>query len=178
MFKVIVVVVAFNCLCVANHSQAQTHKATVKKYTAHTQFKEDPNDSAYIYHNLGWTAYKAGDFGVARYYWELGSKYNSKTPSRYSCYFRLGLLCQTGEGVGIDNESAYNYYLKAYANGQSYGNVDATKNIASYYENGIYLPKDNNKALEWYLKAKAQGNKYCDEDIARVRKFLAKGWVN
>ncbi len=177
MFKAILILVAFNCTILVQFPQAQTHK-TVRKAITPGKSTQDKNDSAYIYNNLGWTAYKVADFGVARYYWELGSNYNTKAPAKYACAFRLGLLHQMGEGVGIDYEKAYNYYLKAAANGQSMGNVDATKNIASYYENGIYLPKDNSKALEWYLKAKAQGNKFCDEDIARVRKFLVKGWVN
>lgn len=133
-----------------------------------------PEDSASIYHVLGWNAYKAKDFGAARYYWELGSGCKNNVSTKYACAFRLGLLHQTGEGVGKNPELAFYYYNVAYANGQRVGNVDATKNIAAYYENGIYVPKDINKALEWYQKAKLQGNKYCDADIARVKKFLAK----
>jgi TPR repeat protein len=136
-----------------------------------------PEDSSNIYHVLGWKAYKAQKFGAARYYWELGSGCNTSVTTKYDCAFRLGLLHQTGEGVGKNPELAFYYYNLAYANGQRVGNVDATKNIASYYENGIYVPKDINKALEWYQKAKAQGNKYCDADIARVTKFLAKPGV-
>ena len=133
-----------------------------------------PEDSANIYHVLGWNAYKAKNFGAARYYWELGSGCKSNVSTKYACAFRLGLLHQTGEGVGKNPELAFYYYNVAYANGQRVGNVDATKNIASYYENGIFILKDLNKALEWYQKAKAQGNKYCDADIIRVRKVLAK----
>ena len=133
-----------------------------------------PEDSANIYYFLGWNAYKSKDFGVARYYWELGSGYKTNVSTKYACAFRLGLLHQTGEGVGKNPELAFYYYNIAYANGQRVGNVDATKNIASYYENGIFVLKDNIKALEWYQKAKLQGNKYCDADIARIKKFLAK----
>ncbi len=136
-----------------------------------------PEDSANIYHVLGWNAYKAKKLGAARYYWELVSRYNTNVSAKYNCAFRLGLLHQMGEGVGKNSELAFYYYNIAYANGQRSGNVDATKNIAAYYENGIFVAKDINKALEWYQKAKAQGNKYCDVDIARVKKVLAKQGV-
>lgn len=135
---------------------------------------ESPSDSAYIYYTKGWESYKAQDFGAARYYWERGANCNTNIPSRYSCAFRLGLMHQNGEGIGVNYETAYYYYTLAYANGKSVGNVDATKNIASYYENGIVFAQDNKKALDWYLKAKRQGNKYCDEDIARVRKKISQ----
>lgn len=134
-----------------------------------------PEDSANIYYFLGWNAYKSKDFGAARYYWELGSGCKSNVSTKYACAFRLGLLHQTGEGVGKNSELAFYYYNVAYANGQKIGNVDATKNIAAYNENGIFVTKDNAKALEWYQKAKAQGNKYCDADIARLKKILLKG---
>ena len=58
--------------------------------------------------------------------------------------------------------------MKAPNNGKPGGNVDATKNLGSFYENGIF----NKKALDWYLKAKEQGNRYCDDDIARIKKNM------
>lgn len=130
--------------------------------------EENPNDSAYIYYNLGWDAYKTQDFGAARYYWERGANCESNIPSRYNCAFRLALLNQQGEGIGVNYDVAFYYYNLAYANGQKVGNVDATKNIAAYYENGMCVSTDYYKALEWYKKAKAQGNKYCNDDIVRV----------
>ncbi len=161
------------CLVCSVFAQA---KSSSKKhsYSSTKKYYENPSDSAYIYHIKGWEAYKAQDFGAARYYWERGANCNTNIPSRYSCAFRLGLMHQNGEGIGVNLEIAYYYYNLAYANGQRIGNVDATKNIASYYENGLVMPQDNRKALEWYLKAKRQGNKYCDEDIARVRQKIAQ----
>ncbi|MBC7722754.1 MAG: sel1 repeat family protein [Pedobacter sp.] len=136
--------------------------------------QKEPKDSANIYYMQGWNAYKKRKYGVARYYWELGSSCSSNVTSKYSCAFRLGLLQQTGQGVGKNLKLAFYYYNLAYADGQLTGNVDATKNIAAYYENGIYVPKDLDKALEWYEKAKVQGNKYCDADILRLKKMLSK----
>lgn len=81
---------------------------------------------------------------------------------------------QNGEGVGINYEVAFYYYTLAYAYGKPFGNVDATKNIAAFYENGMLMAQDYRKALDWYQKAKAQGNKYCDADIRRVKERLAE----
>ena len=170
----IVLFIVFN---ITTSNNTKTRSNCQKKSTIITVLSSEnvkPEDSANIYHVLGWNAYKAKNFGAARYYWELGSSYTTNISAKYNCAFRLGLLHQTGEGVGKNPELAFYYYNIAYANGQHTGNVDATKNIAAYYENGIFVPKDINKALEWYQKAKAQGNKYCEGDIARVKKFLAK----
>ena len=130
-------------------------------------------DSATIYYNLGWDSYKKSNFNDARYYWERGSFSLKPSPDKFNCLFRLGLLQQVGEGVEINLQAAFNFYMKASNNGKPGGNVDATKNIGTFYENGMFVVKDNVKALEWYLKAKAQGNVYCDEDIARVKKNIA-----
>jgi hypothetical protein len=143
-------------------------------YSKHNSIKEDPNDSAFIYYRLGWDAYKAKDFGAARYFWEHGANCNTNIPSRYSSAFRLGLMHQEGEGVGINYEIAYYYFNLAYADGKSEGDVDATKNLAAYYEMGRVVPLDYNKALEWYIRAKKQGNRYCNEDIDRIKKKLGQ----
>lgn len=171
-------IVLFISLSFTNPNKTTTKLSFSKKFETVFIFKSVnavPEDSANIYYFLGWNAYKSKNFGAARYYWELGSGYKSNVSAKYACAFRLGLLHQTGEGVGKNSELAFYYYNMAYANGQKIGNVDATKNIAAYYENGIFITKDNEKALEWYQKAKAQGNKYCDADIARVKKILARG---
>ena len=129
-------------------------------------------DSASVFYNLGWEAYKKVNYDNARYYWEKGSLLATENPDKFNCFFRLGLLQQVGEGVNINLESAFNYYIKASNNGKPGGNVDATKNIGTFYENGMFVTKDNKKALEWYKKAKGQGNPYCDDDIARVNKNI------
>jgi len=129
-------------------------------------------DSATLFYNLGWQAYKKSNFDNARYYWEKGSLSTTDNPDKFNCLFRLGLLQQTGEGVNINLESAFNYYMKASNNGKPGGNLDATKNIGTFYENGMFVTKDNKKALEWYTKAKEQGNKFCDDDIIRVKKNM------
>lgn len=153
-------------------------KTPVKKYKqSYTKVKkvyEDPSDSAFIYYTLGWEAYKGQNFDAARYYWERGANCETNIPSKYSSAFRLALMHQNGEGVGVNQEIAFYYYTLAYAEGKSEGNVDATKNIASYYENGFVMVKDNFKALEWYTRAKNQGNRYCNDDIARVRKKITQ----
>ncbi len=129
-------------------------------------------DSSRYYYLRGWDAYKQNDLGAARYYWERGANCYSNIPSRYSCAFRLGLMNQNGEGIGINYGNAFYYYKLAYNNGRSSGNNEATKIIAAYYENGIFVMQDFNKALEWYQKAKAQGNIYCSDDIARVKRKI------
>lgn len=174
MKKVSILVCCFCFILLSQKTAAKTNNQFKTKRTS-KKYYESPSDSAYIYYTKGWESYKAQDFGAARYYWERGANCNSNIPSRYSCAFRLGLMHQNGEGIGVNYEVAYYYYTLAYANGKSVGNVDATKNIASYYENGIVFAQDNRKALDWYLKAKRQGNKYCDDDIARVRKKISQG---
>ena len=157
---------------------APTNSLNTQTTTNNTYFKlltlsvKTPEDSVTIYYNLGWEAYKNSNFDNARYYWEKGSLSNTNTKDKFNCLFRLGLLQQVGEGVEINLESAFNFYMKASNNGKPGGNVDATKNIGTYYENGMFVAKDNKKALEWYLKAKEQGNRYCDDDIARVKKNM------
>jgi TPR repeat protein len=150
----------------------------VKKYRSNYSkpktIREDPNDSAYIYYRLGWDAYKAKDFGAARYFWEHGANCNTNIPSRYSSAFRLGLMHQEGEGVGINYEIAFYYFTLGYADARSEGDVDATKNIGAYYEMGRVVPQDNYKALEWYTRAKNQGNKYCNDDIARMKRKISQ----
>lgn len=150
-----------------------TPKKTYRTYAPKKIF-EDTSDSAYIYYNKGWEAYKANDMGAARWFWERGANCNSDAPARYSSAFRLGLMHQNGEGVGVNYEIAFYYYTLAHAYGKRQGNVDATKNIAAYYENGIVVTQDFRKALEWYQKAKAQGNKYCDADIKRLKQKIAQ----
>jgi TPR repeat protein len=129
-------------------------------------------DSARYYYLKAWDYYKLSDLGPARYFWERGANCNTNTPARYSCAFRLGLMHQNGEGMGINQDIAFYYYNLAYANGKSVGNTDATKVIAAYYENGLVFVQDFNKALLWYERAKKQGNQYCDEDISRTKKKI------
>jgi TPR repeat protein len=149
-------------------------KTPSRKYRASKINDERPDDSAHIYYVRGWDAYNNKDFGAARYYWERGSNCITNIPSRYSCAFRLALMHQNGEGIGVNFETAFYYYNLAYANGQRIGNIDATKNIAAYYENGIVMLQNYYKALEWYQKAKNQGNQYCNDDIARVKRKIAE----
>jgi TPR repeat protein len=136
---------------------------------------EDKNDSAHIYYMWGWDNYKAKNIDSARFYWSRGANCASDIPSKYSCAFRYGLMLQTGEGVAVDNDAAFYYYNLGSDDGKPKGDVDATKNVGAYFENGITVQQDFKKALAWYLKAKAQGNKFCDADIARVRRKIAKG---
>ncbi len=145
-----------------------------KNHNVKYQF-EDQNDSAHIYYMKGWDSYKAKDTSAARYYWERGANCSSNIPSKYSSAFRYGLMLQNGESVAPDKDAAFYYYNLGSAEGRKEGDVDATKNVAAYYENGMSVKQDFKKALEWYLKAKAQGNRFCDADIARVRGKIAKG---
>ena len=156
-----------NALGFSSPSNAQTYN----KYSLSLKDAK-AEDSTTIFYNLGWEAYKKNNYNSARYYWEKGSLSANDTPDKFNCLFRLGLLQQVGEGVNINLEAAFNFYMKASYNGKPGGNVDATKNIGTFYENGMFVKKDNKKALEWYLKAKDQGNQYCEEDITRVKKNI------
>ncbi|MFY7965234.1 MAG: tetratricopeptide repeat protein [Chitinophagaceae bacterium] len=150
---------------------AQTTKPVYRKSSIS---KVATIDSALIYYNLGWDYYKLDSMGPARYYWEKAAySYFGKTSSRQAALYRLGLMQQNAEGVDTNLNMALDYYKKAAAsvNGK-FGNPDAIKNIAAYYESGIVYEKNNAKALEWYLKAKQAGNQYVDEDILRVRAKL------
>ena len=151
-------------------SAKSNYKISYNRYTL--EFLKMSEYSSSIFYSMGWEAYKKNNYNSARYYWEKGSLSANDTPDKFNCLFRLGLLQQVGEGVNINLESAFNFYMKASYNGKPGGNVDATKNIGTFYENGMFVKKDNKKALEWYLKAKDQGNKYCEDDIARVKKNI------
>ena len=160
-------------------SQNKPNKVKKRVVTANNHnakyYLEDQNDSAHIYYMKGWDSYKAKDTNSARYYWERGANCTSNIPSKYSSAFRYGLMLQNGEGISVDKDAAFYYYNLGADDGKKEGDVDATKNVAAYYENGMSVKQDFKKALEWYLKAKAQGNRFCDADIIRVRKKIAQG---
>ena len=170
-------IVSFCCIitafCMAQNKQIVRRPKPVTKVTKYTY--ENQKDSAHIYFMSGWDAYKANDTATARFNWEHGANYKSNIPSKYASAFRYGLMLENGEdGIQINQDSAFYYYKLASANGLKVGDVDATKNVAGYYENGILVKQDFRKALEWYLKAKLQGNRYCDADITRIRRKLIK----
>jgi TPR repeat protein len=178
MKKALLILLCFGFF--AANAQFTPAKTTKKRYKKSRYYKpiviqEDVNDSAYIYYMQGWNAYKAQDFGAARWYWERGANCTSNIPSKYSSAFRLALLNQGGEGIGVNYDVAYYYFNVAYANGQSVGNVDATKCIGGYFENGMVVGQDYKQAIEWYNKAKVQGNRFCNEDIARCKQKIKEG---
>lgn len=153
-------------------TNAQRYSSYKKPKTTTKAIQEDVNDSAYIYHNLGWDAFKAKDIGAARFYWERGANCNTNIPSRYNCAYKIAEMYESGEGVDLDNNTAFYYYNIGFANGQKVGNSEATKKVASFYEIGKSVQVDNYKALEWYNKAKLQGNKFCDADIKRLKEKI------
>jgi TPR repeat protein len=165
----------FSCCCVtigygqlSNTNVTNTVRKRIKTSSVSLLRKSD-FDSAHFYYLRAWDAYKKNDFGAARYYWERGANCKTNSSSRYSSAFRLGLMNQNGEGIGVNYDIAIYYYKLAYAKGQKIGNNEATKIIAAYYENGLGVMPDWYKALDWYQKAKEQGNIYCNEDIARMK---------
>ena len=173
MKKIFIICCSFGTyLCAAQTSRVVKKSAPKERKTRYSY--ENQKDSAHIYFMSGWDSYKANDTSTARLCWERGANCKSKIPSKYSSAFRYGLMLQNGEGIEANQDDAFFYYKLASANGLKVGDVDATKNIASYYENGMSVKQDYRKALEWYLKAKLQGNKYCDADIARIRQKLIK----
>jgi TPR repeat protein len=164
------------CISQTKPVNPRVHRAVAATKNSGAKYElEDKNDSAHIYYMKGWDSYKLKDIDAARYYWERGAACVSNIPSKYSSAFRYGLMLQNGEGITADKDAAFYYYNLGSADGKPEGDVDATKNVAAYYENGMSVQQDFKKALEWYLKAKAQGNKFCDSDIARVRKKIAQG---
>ncbi len=169
MKHLLLVILTASCL----YTSAQTTKPFYRQ-TAIT--KTATVDSALIYYNLGWDYYKLDSMGPARYYWEKAAySYFGKTSSRQSALYRLGLMQQNAEGIDTNLNMALDYYKKAAASVNGiFGNPDALKNIAAYYESGIVYEKSDAKALEWYLKAKQAGNQFVDEDILRVREKLKK----
>lgn len=164
------------CCFITSVCYSQSKRST-KKYRSTYKARVSYNvslDSARYYYLKGWDAYKQNNYGDARYYWERGSNCYSNIPSRYSCAFRLGLMHQNGEGIGVNYGIAYYYYNLAYANGMAAGDNEATKILGAYYENGLFVMPDYRKSLEWYQKAKKQGNKNCDDDIARLKQRIAE----
>ena len=173
LFTICSVVIPF--LVMSQNSPIKHKVITVARNHNAKYELEDKGDSAHIYYMKGWDSYKEKDTSAARFYWERGANCSSNIPSKYSSAFRYGLMLQNGEGTSKDNDAAFYYYNLGSADGRKEGDVDATKNVAAYYENGMSVQQDFKKALTWYLKAKAQGNRFCDTDIARVRKKIAQG---
>lgn len=141
-------------------------------------------DSALIYYNMGWDAYKkdSGDadkfanerYGPARYYWEKASIAKGKAMYKNAALYRLGLMQQNGEGVDTNLNAAMDFYKKAAGMPGRLGDKDAIKAIGGFYENGFGVEQNYAKALEWYVKAKQAGNMEVDEDITRMRDRLKK----
>lgn len=76
-------------------------------------------------------------------------------------YYFLGQLYSNGEGVKVDKQRAFNYYLKAstsmregFNNKYTPNAIRAMERLGSMYEFGIGVEKDERSSLEWYQKAK------------------------
>ncbi|MCH5185597.1 MAG: SEL1-like repeat protein [Oscillospiraceae bacterium] len=70
----------------------------------------------------------------------------------YSMY-RLGCCYRRGIGVKQNLPEAYNCFLKASAE-----SVEAIRNIAEFYNKGLYVEKDSRKEVYWLTKAAYMGD--------------------
>ena len=66
----------------------------------------------------------------------------------------LGDIYRIGLGVSVDNQKAFNYYLKSAENNNPIGLLS----VGYCYENGIGIKKDEKEAVEYYRESSQRGN--------------------
>lgn len=82
--------------------------------------------------------------------------------------YQLGAFYQTGKGVPIDPEKAFDCFSKA----ARQGHVKAQYSLGMMFENGQGVAQDNQKAAEWYRRA-AEG-RYAPA-LEKLAKFKGAG---
>jgi FimV-like protein len=102
------------------------------------------------------SAYRRGDFaGAYREFYELAQQ------GHIDAQNNLGVLYQTGRGVGRDYSAAARWYRRA----ARHGHGDAQNNLALLYVGGYGVPQDYTIAYAWFEQAAARG-----VEQARVRR--------
>ena len=76
----------------------------------------------------------------------------------------LGVMYETGQGVGLNHRRAFYWYVKAAQQGRAY----AQNNLGVMYETGQGVAQDYHKAKSWYLKAAAAGNSQAQYNLGLI----------
>lgn len=116
-------------------------------------------------HDLGETAYSAGDFDTAAREFQSLAQAGDAVGQYY-----LGLLYEEGQGLPQDYEQAVHWYKKAVAQ----GNVDASYALGQLFSKGKHVPRDLTRAYLWFdLAANApHPHRLAKEARARVAKQM------
>jgi len=108
----------------------------------------------------GVDAYTQGDYDTAQnIFQELARQGHTDAQNN------LGVMYNTGKGVGQDNAEAARWYRMA----AERGHADAQSNLASLYVTGRGVPQDYVRAYAWFNLAAEQG----DKSAASNRDFVA-----
>jgi TPR repeat protein len=76
----------------------------------------------------------------------------------------LGLMYETGAGVGKDETEAFKWYRKA----ADVGVASAMNKLGVMYANGSGVGKDTTEAIRWYRAAAAAGNLDAKANLGRL----------
>ena len=105
----------------------------------------------------GFKAFTAGNYEQALRLWlPLAEKDNDKAQ------YNLGILYQKGLGVEKNPKTAFIWYKRASAN----GNTDAMYNLGIMYDHGKVIYRSPKDATKWWIKAAELGNEFAQFNIA------------
>jgi TPR repeat protein len=88
----------------------------------------------------------------------FGERGNAKAQSY------VGIMYDTGRGVGLDHGEAVSWYLKAAGQGDAY----SQSHLGYAYEMGRGIARDEKLAAQWYAKAADQGDAYSEARLASL----------
>ena len=128
--------------------------------------------------DMGYEAYKAGNYGVALQKWTvLADKGN------VNAKFYLGRMYSNGQGVPQDYALAVKWFHLA----AKQGNAESQKVLGIMYRRGEGLPQDYAKAWAWYRLSAIQGNVNAQHNLGDmyrkgygipVDNIIAHSWLN
>ena len=128
--------------------------------------------------DMGYEAYKAGNYGLALQKWTvLADKGN------VNAQFYLGRMYSNGQGVPQDYAVAVKWFHLA----AKQGNAESQKVLGIMYRRGEGLPQDYAKAWAWYRLSAIQGNVNAQHNLGDmyrkgygipVDNIIAHSWLN
>ena len=105
----------------------------------------------------GRAAYMAGEFAKALEIWMPLAKAGDAQAQAW-----VGSLYANGDGVDIDDGTAFGWYLKS----AEAGNVQAQSNIGAMYAMGKGIAQDNEEAVRWFERAAENGDAHGQFNLA------------
>lgn len=104
-------------------------------------------------------------YAKADYWWRKAARQG------YShAEFDMGLAYNEGHGVPKNYAKALYWYRKSAAQGYD----GSENNLGALYFDGHGVPKNYQTALYWYRKAAAQGSRIAEQNIALVKRHIAR----